>query len=110
MLSSQSRVLGCNPLVSLCDQEPVRTFQKGPPPEKARLRSWWTYLSQLQLLLHHIQGVKKECADYISCNNFDDMIGARSEELAKEAFSRIEVHLDLTMTIIRPLDGHQQVE
>ena len=38
------------------------------------------------------------------------MIGARSEELAKEAFSRMDVHLDLTMTILRPLDGLQQVE
>ena len=41
---------------------------------------------------------------------FDDMIGARSEELAKEAFSRTDVHLDLNMTMIRPLDGLQQVE
>ena len=38
VVSSQSRLLGGNPLVSLCDQEPVRTFQKGPPPEKAKLR------------------------------------------------------------------------
>ena len=38
------------------------------------------------------------------------MIGARSEELAKEAFRRMHVHLDLNMTMIRPLDGLQQVE
>ena len=37
VLSSQSRLLGSNPVVWLCDQEPVRTFQKGPPPEKAKL-------------------------------------------------------------------------
>ena len=110
VLSSQSRLLGSNPVVWLCDQEPVRTFQKGPPPEKAKLRRWWTYLSQLRLSVHHIQGVKNKCADYISRNNFDDMIGARSEELVKEACSRMDVHLDLNMTIIRPLDGLQQVE
>ena len=46
----------------------------------------------------------------MSRNNFDDMIGARSEELAKEAFSRMEVHLDFNMTMIRPLDGLKQVE
>ena len=97
-------------MVWLCDQEPVRTFQKGPPPEKAKLQRWWTYLSQLRLSVHHIQGVKNECADYISRNNFDDMIGARSEELAKEAFSCMDVHLDLSMTMIRPLDGLPQVE
>ena len=38
------------------------------------------------------------------------MIGARSEELAKEAFSRMDVHLDLNMTMMRPLDEHLQVE
>ena len=84
--------------------------RKGPPPEKAKLGRWWTYLSQLRLSLPHIQGVKNECADYISRNNFDDMIGARSEELAKEAFSRMDVHLDLNITMIRPLDGLRQVE
>ena len=105
--SSQSRFLGSNPVVWLCDQEPVRTFQKGPPPEKAKLRRWWTYLSQLRLSVHHLQFVKNECADYISRNNFDDMIGARSEELAKKAISRMDVHLDLNATMIRPLDGLQ---
>ena len=57
VLSSQARPLGSNPVVWLCDQEPVRTFQKGPPPEKAKLRRCWTYLSQLRLTVHHIQGV-----------------------------------------------------
>ena len=60
--------------------------------------------------VHHIQGVKNECADYISRNNFDDMIGASSEELAKETFSHIDVHLDWNMTVNRPLDGLRQVE
>ena len=50
--------------------------------------------------------MKNECADY----NFDALIGARSEALAKEAFSRMDVHLDLNMTMIRPLDGLQQAE
>ena len=60
--------------------------------------------------MQHIESVKNECADYITRNNFDDMIGARSQELAKEAFSRMDVHLYLNMTMIRPLDGLQQVE
>ena len=110
VVSSQARLLGSNPVVWLCDQEPVHTFQKGPAPEKAKLRRWWTYLSKLRLTVHHIQGVKNECADYISRNNFDALIGAWSEALAKEAFSRMDVHLDLNMTMIRPLDGLQQAE
>ena len=52
VLSSQARLLGSNPVVWLCDQERVRTFQKGPPPEKAKLRRWWNYLSQLRLTVH----------------------------------------------------------
>ena len=110
VLSSQPRLLGSNPVVWLCDQEAVRTFQKGPPPEKAGLRRWWTYLSQLRLTVHHIQGVKNECAEYISRTNFDALIGGRSEALAKEAFSPRDVHLDLNMTMIQPLDGLQQAE
>ena len=85
-------------------------FPEGPPPEKAKLRRWPTYVSQLRLTLHHIQGVKNECANYISRNNFDDLIGARSEALAKEVFSRMDVHPALNMTMIRPLDGLQQAE
>ena len=110
VLSSQARVLGSNPVVWLCDQESVRTFQKGPPPEKTKLRRWGTYLSQLRLSVHHIRGVKNECVDYISRNIFDDTIGARSGELAKEAFSRMDVYADLNRTMIRPLDGLQQVK
>ena len=110
MLSSQARLLGSNPVVWLRDQKPVRTFQKGPQPEKAMLRRWWTYLSQLRLTVHHIQGVKNECADYISRNNFDALIGARSEALAKEVFSQMDVLLDLNLTMIRPLDGLEQAE
>ena len=97
-------------MVWLCDQEPVRTFQKEPPTEKAKLRRWWTYLSQLRLSVQHIQDVKTEPADYIRRNNFDNMIGASSEELAKEVFSRMDVHLDLNITMIRPRDGLQQFE
>ena len=67
-------------------------------------------MSQVRLSVHHIQGVKHECADYISRNNFTDMIGVMCVEPAKEAFSRMDVHLDLNMTMIRPLDGLQQVE
>ena len=76
VLSSQARLLGSNPVVWLCDQEPVRTFQKGSPPEEAKLRGWWTYLSQLCLTVHHIKGVNNKFADYISPNNFDALIGA----------------------------------
>ena len=65
VLSSQSRLLGNNLIVWLSDQEPVKTFHKGPPPKKAKLKRWWTYLSQFRLTVHHIQGITNEMADYI---------------------------------------------
>ena len=38
VLLSQSRLLGSNPIVLLCNQEPVKSFQKGQSPEKAKLK------------------------------------------------------------------------
>ena len=97
VLSLQSRIMGSNPIVWLCDQEPQKSFQKGRPPEKAKLKRWWTYLSQFRLTVHHIPGIKDELSDYISRNNFDTLIGESSEALAKEAFQRTDVQLDLFM-------------
>ena len=105
VLSSQSRLLGSNPIVWLCDQEPVKSFQKGPPPEKAKLKRWWTYLSQFRLTVHHIPGIKNELSDYRSRNNFDALIGESSEALAKEAFQRMDVQLDLSMRTAGILEG-----
>ena len=96
-LSSQSRLLGTNPIVWLRDQEPVETFQKGPPPEKAKLKRWWTYLSQFRQTVHHIQGINNEMGDYISRNNFNVLLGESSEALGREAFQGMDVQLDLSM-------------
>ena len=38
VLSSPSRLLGSNPIVWLCYQEPVKSFHKGSPSEKAKLK------------------------------------------------------------------------
>ena len=105
VLSSQSRLLGSNPIVWLCDQEPVKSFQKGPPPEKAKLKRWWTYLSQFRLTVHHIRGKKNELSDYISRNNFDALIDESSEALTREAFQRMDVQLDLSMPTAGILEG-----
>ena len=57
-----------------CRVPPVKSFQKGPPPEKAKLKRWWTYLSQFRLIVHHIPGIKNELSEYISRNDFDALI------------------------------------
>ena len=105
VLSSQSRLHGTNPIIWLCDQEPVKTFQKGLPPEKAKLKRCWTYLSQFRLTVHHIQGIKNDMADYISRNNFDALLGESSEALSKEASQRMNVQLDLSMRTAGVLEG-----
>ena len=73
----------------------MKSFQKGPPPEKAKLKRRWTYLTQFGLTVHHIPGIKNELSDYISRNNFDALIGESSEALAKEAFQRMDVQLEV---------------
>ena len=105
VLSSQSRILRSNPIVWLCDQEPLKSFQKGPPPEKAKLQRWWTYLSQFRLTVHHILGIENKLSDYISRINFDALIGESCEALAKEAFQRMDVQLDLSMRTAGILEG-----
>ena len=44
-------------------------------------------------------------ADYISCNNFDCLLGESPEALAKEAFQRMDVQLDLSMRTAGVLEG-----
>ena len=75
----------------------MKSLRKGPPPEKAKLKRWWTYLSQFRLIVHHIPGIKNELSDYIWRNNLGALIGESSEALAKEAFQRMDVQLDLSM-------------
>ena len=50
-------------------------------------------------------GIESELSDYISRNNFDALIGESSEALAKEAFQRMDVQLDLSMRTAGILEG-----
>ena len=110
LLLSQSPLLGSNRTVWLCAQEPVEFFQKGPRPGKAKLKLWWTYLSWFRLTVHHIPGIKNELSDYISRNIFDALIGESSEALAKEAFQRMDIQLDLSMRTAGMLEGWNLTE
>ena len=49
-----------------------------------------------------MQGIKNENADVISCNDFDALIGATSEALAREAFAQMDVHLNI-QRVLGPL-------
>ena len=89
----------------LCNQESMKSFQKGPPPEKGKQKRWLTYLSQFRLTVHHIPGIKNELSDYISRNNFDALFAESSESLAKGAFQRMDVQLDLSIRTAGILEG-----
>ena len=105
VLSSESRLLGSNTIVSLCDQERLKFFQKGPPPGKAKPKRRWTSLSQFGLTVHHISATKNELSDYISRTKFDALIGVRSEAHVKEAFQHMDIQLDLSMRTAAILQG-----
>ena len=108
--SSPSRPLGSNPIVWLCYHEPLKSLQKGPPPEKAKLKRWRTYPSQLTLTVHHIPGIKNELSDYMPRNNFDALMGECSEALAEESFQGMDVQPDLSMRTAGILEGWNRTE
>ena len=60
--------------------------------------------------MHHIEGIKNEMADHISLNNFGVLLGESSEALAKEAFQRMDVHLDLSMRTAGVLEGWSLID
>ena len=49
-----------------------------------------------------IQGLKNELSDYLSHNSFDERLGQSSEEMAKDAFAKMDVQLDLFMKTTQP--------
>ena len=82
----------------LCDQECKETFPKRASPEKQNVRRWWTFLAQLNLNIYRVLGLKNELSDWLSCENLDEKISASSESVSREAFQKMDVHLDLTMS------------
>ena len=85
-------------MVWLCDQESTETFLKGASPENRKLRRWWTFLIQLKVNIYRVPGLKNELCDWLSRENTDEKSSASSEALSREAFQKMDVHLDLTMS------------
>ena len=59
------------------------------------------------LVVYHVPGIKNEMADYLSWNNFDEMIQKDSELLAKEAFARMDLEIDLNLEVIKDFPNLQ---
>ena len=98
LISGQSRFFGSNSVVWFCDQESTRTFLKGAPAENRKLRRWLTFLAQLKLNIHGVPGLKNELCDWLSGENINEKTYASSESLSREAFQKMDVHFDLTMS------------
>ena len=79
----------------------ILSFQKGPPPDKAKLKRWWTYLSQFRLPVNHIPGKKNELFDNVSRKPLDALIGESSGALAK-----VQKHVHNILVGLR--DGRQR--
>ena len=62
------------------------------------LRCWWTFLAQPKLNIYRVPVVKNELCDWLSRENLDAKISASSEELSRDAFQKMDVHLDRTMS------------
>jgi len=66
----------------------------------ARLRRWYTFLSQFRLSFFHLPGIKNEMCDYLSRHVFEENFGVEIDTLAKDAFARMDSQLDLSMQVL----------
>ena len=102
-LASQFRILSHLPIIWLDANEALKTFLDKEPPNNPRLRRWYCFLSQFQLCVHHIAGIKNEMCDWLSRQDFDNLTGAEIDLLAQDAFIRMDKQLDLGLQAIRLL-------
>ena len=99
-LASQTRIVSNLPIVWFTDNEALTSFLDKEPPLNKRLRRWYIFLCQFQMKLFHIPGLKNEFCDFLSRNAFDQLIDCHFEELAKEAFVKMDAQLDFFLRII----------
>ena len=109
-IATNYRFLVNLPIVWFCDNDAVKTFLDNAPPTNKRLRRWYCYLSQFQLRIMHIPGLKNEATDFLSRNAFDEKINNDSDQLAKEAFARMDKQLDLTMQCVLRISHELNIE
>ena len=96
-LASQFRIVANMPIVWFTDNEALTSFLDKDPPLNKRLRRWYLYLSQFQMKIFHLPGLKNELCDYLSRHAFDTKIDESFEELVKETFVKMDCQLDLCM-------------
>ena len=67
------------------------------PPQTPRLRSWYCFLTQFRLTIKHIPGLKNEFCDWLSRAQFETKSGENFDEIAKEAFDKMDLALDFAI-------------
>ena len=102
-MGSQRRILAHLPVVWLSDQEAVSQFIQGNPPDNARLKRWWVFLTQFRHNIHHIPVARNEFCDLLSRESFNEKFQVEIERLAKEAFQRMDLQLDLRLEVLDAL-------
>ena len=95
--ASQQRMVYKLPIVWFTDNDALVSFLGKEPPLNARLRRAYLFLSQFTLRSFHLPGLKNELCDYLSRNAFQELIEVDFENLAKEAFTRMDTQIDLWM-------------
>ena len=56
-----------------------------------------TFLLQFSLTIKHIPGIRNELCDWLSRGKFEELTSSDLDSLAKEAFERMDVHLDFAI-------------
>jgi len=83
----------------LCDNSAVKSFLDGSSPQNLGLRRWFVFLSQFPLATVHLPGAKNELTDWLSRTEFDSKFCLKFEVESREAFSRMDTQLDLSMKL-----------
>jgi len=94
-LASRFRIVANLLIVWFTDNEALTSFLDKDPPLNKRLRRWYLYLSQFQMNIFHLPGLKNEFCDYLSRHAFDEKIDEEFESLVREAFVKMDCQLDL---------------
>ena len=96
-LGTQYRMLAHLPIVWFCDNQATKSFLDSPPPTNPRLRRWYTFLSQFQIAIKHIPGLKNEMCDWLSRGKFETLTGTDFDKIASDAFQRMDTQIDFSM-------------
>ena len=105
LLSGQGHLLGTKSLVPFCDQASTEYFLKGDSRENRKLRRWCSYLAQLRLHIYTVAGLQNELCDCHSRESFNDKTSASSEQFFREAFAKMDGHLESGMSKVALWDS-----